>query len=74
MQRTITVHGIDFEVEFSQDATIDAVYIGATEVMDVLCEKTMDEIRFVVESCVDVWFSEYHVQLEAEAKRERKAC
>lgn len=75
MQRTITKHGVDFEVEFKEDGTVDAIYIGAVDVSDVLCESTRRAlINEVMVNGAD-WFAEYHVAMAAsEQQHMRRAA
>ena len=47
-QRTITMHGVEFEVEFEPSGDIEALYIGGAEVTDVISDLTKDALRSVV--------------------------
>lgn len=71
MQRTVTMHGIDFEVEFTPTpygADVDEIYIGGTEVTEVLCEQTKDAIGTYVDSHAEQWANEHNQQMRDESR------
>jgi len=74
MQRTITMHGVDFEVEFDQSGDIDALYIGGVEVTDVIRDTTKGAIRSTVERNASRWFDEYLRDIHAEELAYRRAA
>lgn len=76
MQRTITQFGVDFEVEFDRQGNVDAIYIGGTEVSDIISDVTRESIETTVIRNVHRWFDEYHAEMAAEerAARECEPC
>ena len=71
MQHTVTMHGINFEVEFTPGpfgADVDEIYIGGAEVTDVLSEETKQAIEAYVESNADRWAEEYNQHMRDEAE------
>ncbi len=69
MQRTIHRHGVDFEVEFTEDGEVDAIYIGAIEVSDVIRDSTACQIRTDVMLNSADWFAEYRAEMAGEMRR-----
>lgn len=74
MQRTITMHGVDFEVEFDEAGEVDAIYIGGTEVSDVIRESTERGIRSKVSMFSADWFAEARLELYMAEREERCAA
>lgn len=74
MQRTITMHGVDFEVEFDMEGEVDAIYIGGVEVTDIIRDTTKDAIRSTVERNASSWFDEYLRDIAAEELASRRAA
>lgn len=74
MQRTIPMHGVDFEVEFDMAGEIDALYIGGVEVTEVISDLTKDAIRSTVERNAKRWFDEFLRDVAAEEHASRKAA
>lgn len=72
MQRTIHMHGVDFEVEFDEAGEIDALYIGGVEVTEVISDLTKDAIRSTVERNAKAWFAQYHNDLAAEQRADMR--
>lgn len=72
MQRTIHMHGVDFEVEFDRSGDIDAIYIGGTEVTEVISDLTKDAIRCTVERNAAHWFDQYNRDLAAEQRADMR--
>lgn len=71
MQRTVPMHGINFEVEFTPTpygADVDEIYIGGAEVTDVLDQAVKLEITAYVESNADRWADEYNQHMRDEAR------
>ncbi|MFZ2974949.1 MAG: hypothetical protein WA049_20160 [Ferribacterium limneticum] len=69
MQRTITMHTVDFEVEFDESGEVDALYIGAVEVTEVISDITKDAIRSTVERNAARWFDEYRAEMAGDMRR-----
>jgi len=69
MQRTIYKHGVDFEVEFTEEGEVEAIYIGGTEVSDVIRESTERAIISEVMMCSADWFGEYRAEMAIEMRR-----
>lgn len=63
MQREITMHGVDFQVEFTAEGDIEALYIVGQEVSDVISDLTKDAIRSVVSRNAKSWAAEYEQEL-----------
>lgn len=74
MQRTIHMHGVDFEVEFDEAAEVVALYIVGIEVTEVISDLTKDAIRCTVEHNATDWFSEYVADIAAEERAYRLAA
>lgn len=74
MQTNITMHGVDFVVEFDVDGEIDAIYIGGVDVTDVLSIITTDAIRSTVQHNASRWFEEYRREIAAEELACRRAA
>lgn len=68
MQRTITMHTVDFEVEFDEAGEVDALYIGAVEVTEVISDITKSAIRSTVERNAARWFDEYRAEMAGEMR------
>lgn len=68
MQRAITMHGVDFEVEFDDAAEVEALYIKGVDVTDVIDDLTKDAIRCTVERNAAAWVSEYLANIAAERR------
>ena len=71
MQRTIHMHGVDFEVEFTATpygGDVDAIYIVGTEVTDVIRDTTKAAIASVVDRNAQAWAEEYGRQMADEAR------
>lgn len=73
-QRTITMHGVDFEVEFDPSGDIEALYIGGAEVTDVISDLTKDALRSVVSRNASTWFAEYHREMADAARNYRRTA
>jgi hypothetical protein len=69
MQRTIHKHGVDFEVEFTEAGEVDAIYIGAVEVSEVIRESTERAIISEVMMYSADWFAEYRREMANEMRR-----
>ena len=69
MQRTIHRHGVDFEVEFDRNVEVDALYIGGTEVTEVISDTTKSSIRATVSDNAARWFDEHDRELAGEMRR-----
>lgn len=74
MQRTIHMHGVDFEVEFDESGEVDALYIGGVEVTEVIRDLTKSAIHSTVERNASFWLSEYLADIAAEERASRKAA
>lgn len=74
MQRTIQMHGVDFEVEFDTAGDVDTIYIGGTDVTEVLSKETKNAIGAVVESNCCAWFDEYLREIAVEEQAARRAA
>lgn len=73
MQRTIHMHGVDFEVEFDREGDIDAIYIGGVDVTEiVISDITRDAIRCCVKANAARWFDEYHLAIAADQRAEMR--
>ena len=73
MQRTIHMHGVDFEVEFTATpygGDVNAIYIVGTEVTEVIGDTTKAAIASVVDSNAQAWAQEYGRQMADEARIE----
>lgn len=69
MQRTIHRHGVDFEVEFDRNGEVEALYIGGTEVTEVISDTTKSSIRATVSDNAARWFDEHDRELAGEMRR-----
>lgn len=74
MQRTITMHGVDFEVEFDRAGDVDALYIGGTEITEVIRDATKQAIQSTVERNASRWFDEYQRDIAVEELACRRAA
>lgn len=74
MQRTITQSGVDFEVEFDRSGDIDAIYIGGTEVTDILSQPVREAIETSVIRNAHRWYGEYLAEIHVEEIAERRAA
>lgn len=74
MQRTITLLNVDFEVEFDRAGDVDAIYIGAVEVSDVISPAVSEFIHATVHANADRWFDEYLGEIAAEEQAIRRAA
>ena len=59
MQRAMTVHCVNFQVEFDRNGEVDEIYINGEEVSGVLADLTESAIRSTVERNAARWFDEY---------------
>lgn len=69
MQRTITTSGVDFEVEFSEDGAVEAIYIGSTEVSDIIRGSVECQLVDQVTTFAATWFSEANAESAREMRR-----
>lgn len=69
MQRTIHRHGVDFEVEFDRNGDIDALYIGAVNVTEVIRDTTKSSIAATISDNAARWFDEHDRELAGEMRR-----
>ena len=74
MQRTITQFGIDFEVEFDIAGEVEAIYIGGTEVSDVINAETREAINTAVIRNAHRWFQDYLSDIATEERAARLVC
>lgn len=69
MQRTIHRHGVDFDVEFTEEGDVEAIYIGGVEVSEVINEATECRLRNDVMAHASDWFAEYRAEMAGEMRR-----
>ena len=69
ISRSIHVHGVDFDVHFSEDGSVGGIYIQGVEVSDILRDSTEVAVRNVVMMHADTWFDEYRAEIAGEARR-----
>lgn len=74
MQRTITINGVDFEVEFDTAGEVESICIGQTEVSDVISNHVAQQIVDLVERNSVAWFDEYLREINAEELAARRAA
>lgn len=65
MQRDITMHGVDFTVEF-EDEDVIALYIGNQDVTDVIDRLTRDAINVLVARNAERWVDEYNADMHTD--------
>ena len=69
MQRTIHRRGVDFEVEFDRNGDIDALYIGAVDVTEVIRDTTKSSIAATISDNAARWFDEHDRELAILARK-----
>ena len=74
MRRTVTMHCVVFDVDFTVDGETEALYIAGQDVTDVIREVTKDALRSLVERNAKTWFDEYLREAAAEELMERRAA
>jgi hypothetical protein len=68
------MHGVDFEVEFDETGEVDAIYIGATEVSDVIRESTERGILTKVSMYAADWYAQQRLEIHMEERENRCAA
>jgi hypothetical protein len=74
MNRAITMHTVDFNVEFVEEGEIEAIYVGSTNVTEVIRDCTRDALQSVVAYNAARWFREYRQELAMQEREERRAA
>lgn len=74
MNREITMHTVDFNVEFVEEGEIEAIYVGSTDVTEVIRDCTRWALESVVSKNAAKWFSEYRQELAMQEREERRAA
>lgn len=74
MRRTVTMHCVVFDIDFTADGEIEALYIAGQDVTDVIREITKDALRSLVERNAKAWFDEYLREVAVEELMERRAA
>ncbi len=55
MQTNMTVHGVDFTVEFTPDGDTEAIFIGFQDVTEVIRDATKERIYHTVSRNAAEW-------------------
>lgn len=71
MQTNLTMHGVDFEVEFDESGDVEALYVGGVDVTEVIRDTTKQSIYCTVQRNAKRWFDEYRQEIADEERAAR---